>query len=139
MSVPKGEHVQPKLSEMRRKIYAAKSEKDITRIAAVYKKAWTKAPETEKQSAQAGKAGTSMQPVTTPEQAKPQKNSKGLINVNTASAQELRKLYGVDAVIAKRIIEYREAFGPFSCVEDLDGVKGIGPKKIEKMRSLVTF
>ncbi|MEN3202995.1 MAG: ComEA family DNA-binding protein [Atribacterota bacterium] len=62
-----------------------------------------------------------------------------LVNVNTASLKELESLPGIGAVLAQRIIEYREQHGPFRTLEDLLKVKGIGPKKLEKLRDCVTF
>lgn len=52
------------------------------------------------------------------------------ININTASLEELQKLTGVGPVIGQRIIEER----PFSSIEDLIRVKGIGPKKLEDIK-----
>ena len=56
------------------------------------------------------------------------------INVNTASEAELEALPGVGPVIARRIIEGR----PYRSVEDLVRVKGIGRKRLEHIRPLVT-
>lgn len=61
------------------------------------------------------------------------------INLNTASARELEALPSLGPVIAGRIIEFRQRRGPFKRVEDLDAVKGIGPKMIEKIRPFVDF
>jgi competence protein ComEA len=61
------------------------------------------------------------------------------ININTASQEELVSLPGIGEVIAKRIIEYRQSQGPFRRPEDLLKVKGIGPKKLEKIRDLISF
>ena len=61
------------------------------------------------------------------------------ININTASQEELVSLPGIGDVIAKRIIEYRQSQGPFRRPEDLLKVKGIGPKKLEKIRDLLSF
>lgn len=62
----------------------------------------------------------------------------GLININAADEKDLMKIPGVGEVTAGRIIEHRRANGPFGKIEDLRGVKGIGPKKFEKMKALVT-
>ena len=55
-----------------------------------------------------------------------------LVNINTAGVDELMTLKGVGAKIAQRIVEYREANGPFMSVEDLKNVKGIGEKTLAK-------
>ncbi|KUK14693.1 MAG: ComEA family DNA-binding protein [Synergistetes bacterium] len=62
-----------------------------------------------------------------------------LINVNKASLEELEKLPGVGKTIAERIIEYREKNGPFRTAADLLKVKGIGEKKLEKIRDMISF
>lgn len=59
------------------------------------------------------------------------------IDVNHADAQELEKLNGIGPAIAKRIVEYRTSHGKFSKPEDLIKVKGIGPAKMEKMKSQI--
>jgi competence protein ComEA len=60
------------------------------------------------------------------------------ININTASASELELLPGVGPALAGRIIEYRAANGAFQSVDDLENVKGVGPRTLEKLRPLVT-
>lgn len=62
---------------------------------------------------------------------------KGLINLNTATQAELETLPGIGPVYAGNIIAYREA-NPFRTVEDVEQVPGIGPKRLEAMRPLVT-
>lgn len=62
-----------------------------------------------------------------------------LININTASEQELQRLNGVGPAIAKRIVEYRQTHGAFSRVEDIVNVRGIGSKTLEKFRSQITL
>lgn len=54
------------------------------------------------------------------------------VNINEASKSELMKLAGVGAGGAQKIIEYREAHGPFKKAQDLEKVDGIGKGVIEK-------
>ncbi|MBC7222222.1 5'-nucleotidase C-terminal domain-containing protein [Candidatus Bipolaricaulota bacterium] len=63
---------------------------------------------------------------------------KKLLNVNTATQEELEALPGIGPVIAQRIIEWRETKGPFQRVEDLLQVSGIGPVKLSGIRDLVS-
>lgn len=60
------------------------------------------------------------------------------ININTASKQELMGLPGIGAVLAQRIIEHREAHGPFKAIEEIMNVKGIGPKTFERIKNKIT-
>ncbi len=61
-----------------------------------------------------------------------------LVDLNTATVQELTQLPNIGPSRAQDIVDYREANGPFATVEDLDKVKGIGPKILDGVRSLVT-
>lgn len=58
-----------------------------------------------------------------------------LININTASADELASLSNIGLKKALKIVEYRQLNGLFSTVDDLQNVKGIGPSIIEKNRN----
>ena len=60
------------------------------------------------------------------------------INVNTASATDLEELPGVGEVIAQAIVDYRTENGPFTSVEQLLDVSGIGDATLENIRDLVT-
>ncbi|MBQ8636840.1 MAG: helix-hairpin-helix domain-containing protein [Clostridia bacterium] len=59
------------------------------------------------------------------------------ININTATLEELDKLEGIGPVIAERIILYREK-NPFSSIEQIMNVKGIGKKKYDAIKNLIT-
>lgn len=63
--------------------------------------------------------------------------SSRLININTASAAELELLPGIGPVLAQRIIADRDANGQFRNLDDLQRVRGIGPRTIERLRDLV--
>ncbi len=53
------------------------------------------------------------------------------INVNTATSEELQKIKRIGPTLAERIIEYRNLNGPFSSLDELLKVKGIGEKTLE--------
>ena len=65
-------------------------------------------------------------------------SQSGKVNLNTADEAALDALPGVGPSTAKRIIEDRAANGPFSKPEDLQRVSGIGPKKYDSLKDLVT-
>src|SRR5690348_7249745 len=56
------------------------------------------------------------------------------INLNTATSEELQLVPGIGPVTAEKILQMRKAYGPFKSVDDLRAIKGIGPKRLEKMR-----
>lgn len=60
------------------------------------------------------------------------------IDVNAATGAELERLPGVGPALARRIVEYRTAHGPFAAAEDLARVPGIGPKTVDALRAYVT-
>jgi competence protein ComEA len=61
-----------------------------------------------------------------------------LIDINTAEANLLMDLPGIGQELADRIIAYRTENGPFATIEDLTKVQGIGDKRIEQLRPLIT-
>ncbi len=63
--------------------------------------------------------------------------SDTLININSASKEELLKIKGVGEVTADNIIEYREKNGKFESKEDLKNVTGIGDKTYEKLEDQI--
>ncbi len=66
-------------------------------------------------------------------------SGSGVVNVNTATSLELQTLPGVGPALAERIIVYRQEFGAFSDIEDLDNVSGIGPALLEGFDGLIEF
>ena len=60
------------------------------------------------------------------------------IDVNRASEADLTALRGIGPTLARRIVAYREANGPFRSVEELAQVKGIGAAKLEGFRDQAT-
>ena len=60
------------------------------------------------------------------------------LNLNTATKEQLMTLSGIGDTLAQRIVDYRAQNGPFQSVDELDNVKGIGPKTIEKIRPYLT-
>ena len=63
--------------------------------------------------------------------------ASGPVDINHASASELRRLNGVGPVLAQRIIEYRRANGAFESPDELMRVKGIGSATLEKMKKQI--
>ncbi|MCX8660260.1 helix-hairpin-helix domain-containing protein [Gilliamella sp. B2772] len=62
------------------------------------------------------------------------------VNINTATAEELSKvLTGIGMSKAKKIIEYREKFGPFVSIEQLKEVSGIGQATLDKNIGKITL
>ena len=60
------------------------------------------------------------------------------VNINTATGEELEALPGIGTELARRIIEYRTTYGPFSDPEDIQSVDGIGSGKFEAIKDLIT-
>jgi competence protein ComEA len=61
-----------------------------------------------------------------------------LININTATPAEMETLPGIGPTLAQRIVDYREAHGPFVAIEDVMNVQGIGEGLFSEIRDLIT-
>ena len=64
-------------------------------------------------------------------------NQPELLNINTATVEELQTLPNIGEATAQRIIDYRTQRGNFASVDALQDVKGIGAKTVEKLRPFV--
>ena len=60
--------------------------------------------------------------------------AQGVINVNTATAEQFMMLPGIGEKTAQAIISYRQANGPFKAIDEVARVKGISKKKLDKIR-----
>jgi len=61
------------------------------------------------------------------------------MNINTAEAPELENLPGIGPSLAQKIIDYRHEHGPFTSIDDLLNVSGIGPAKLDEIMDLITI
>ncbi|CED93186.1 Competence protein ComEA [Romboutsia ilealis] len=66
-------------------------------------------------------------------------NKNNLININAASIQELDALPGVGEATANKIVNYREEKGKFNSIEEIKNVNGIGDKKYEELKTLISI
>jgi competence protein ComEA len=76
-------------------------------------------------------------PARTVRPATPTKTSSGVININSATVEELDRLPGIGPAIAQRIVDYRNQNGPFKKIEDLKQVRGIGDSLFAQIKDLV--
>ena len=65
-------------------------------------------------------------------------NNQGLININSATKEQLLKIPGIGEAKAKAIINYREKNGDFKTIEDIQNVEGIGSKLYEEIKIYIT-
>jgi competence protein ComEA len=62
----------------------------------------------------------------------------GIVNINTATLEELDSLSGIGPALGQRIVDYREANGPFASIEDIMLVSGIGEACFEKIKARIS-
>jgi|SRR5271163_661830 len=60
------------------------------------------------------------------------------VNLNTATSEELQLVPGIGPATADKILQMRKSYGAFKSVDDLLAIRGIGPKRLEKMRKYLT-
>jgi competence ComEA-like helix-hairpin-helix protein len=74
-------------------------------------------------------------PMSVPANKKPPESP---VNLNTATSEQLQQVPGIGPVTADKILQMRKSYGAFKSVDDLRAVRGIGPKRLEKMRKYLT-
>ncbi|MFD1177733.1 helix-hairpin-helix domain-containing protein [Paenibacillus puldeungensis] len=104
---------------------AAKESKGAASASAVKSQGSTGKAEANQPSGSAGSAESSQPP------------KQNLININQAGLTELQEIPGIGKKKAEAIIDYRNAHGAFTSVNDLKKVKGIGDKMLEKMKPYI--
>src|SRR5258708_28000703 len=60
------------------------------------------------------------------------------VNINTANSEELQQVPGIGPATAEKILQMRKSYGAFKSVDDLLAIRGLGPKRLEKMRKYLT-
>lgn len=73
-----------------------------------------------------------------PTTSTPKRPRQGLLDLNRATEKDFDALPGVGPRLAERIMKYRQSVGAFQSPDELRAVKGVGKKKFEKIRPMVT-
>jgi competence ComEA-like helix-hairpin-helix protein len=60
------------------------------------------------------------------------------VNINTANSEQLQQVPGIGPATAEKILHMRKTYGPFKSVDDLLAIRGLGAKRLEKMRKYLT-
>ena len=60
------------------------------------------------------------------------------VNINTANSEELQQVPGIGPATAQKILQMRKSYGAFKSVDDLLAIRGLGEKRLDKMRRYLT-
>lgn len=60
------------------------------------------------------------------------------VNINTANSEQLQTVPGIGPATADKILQMRKSYGAFKSVDDLLAIRGLGSKRLEKMRKYLT-
>lgn len=60
------------------------------------------------------------------------------VNINTSGSEELQQVPGIGPATAQKILQMRKSYGPFKSVDDLLAIRGLGQKRLDKMRKYLT-
>ena len=85
-----------------------------------------------------GNLGGTQPPVTAAPTPASAATPSELVNINTATLEELDKLPGIGPTTAQNIVDYRTEHGPFQRIEDLMNVPNIGPATFDRLKQLIT-
>jgi comEA protein len=105
----------------------------------VYQDHWQPLPVMPRQSILKEPSASEITTVSATRENMSEKASFLTIFLNKATQADLERIPGVGAVTALRILSYRDLNGGFRTVEELMNVKGIGPKKMQKIRPYITI
>lgn len=61
------------------------------------------------------------------------------VNINTATSEESQQVPGIGPATAEKILQMRKSYGAFKSVDALLAIRGLGPKRLEKMRKYLTI
>ena len=61
------------------------------------------------------------------------------VNINAATSEELQLVPGIGPSTAEKILQMRKSYGAFKSVDDLLAIRGLGPKRLDKMRKYLTI